>query len=87
MRLHVLCHAFFVRDFLTGFSCFFGAVVRFPYEISCFGGHNFGMRFPYKSPCFLLCNLRMSIHVFWAATKFPFEISCFLALMRFHEIS
>jgi hypothetical protein len=29
-------HIFFVRDFLTELSCFFGVVVRIPYEISCF---------------------------------------------------
>jgi hypothetical protein len=28
---------------------YFGAVVRFPYEISCFGVRNFRIRFSHKS--------------------------------------
>ena len=39
------------------------------------------MRFPEEISCFLLHNLLMRFHAFWAATRFPYEISCFLALM------
>ncbi len=49
--------------------------------------HNFSLRFPYNSWCFLLHNLLLRSHAFETATRFPFEISCFLALLRFHDIS
>ena len=53
----------------------FLAVMRVPYERSCFLLHNFLMKFACEISCFL------------AVTRFPREISCFLVYMRFHEIS
>jgi hypothetical protein len=52
------------------FHAFF-AVIRFPYEISCF----------------LAAYLSYAISCVGAVTRIPFEISCFLSLMRFHEMS
>lgn len=79
MRLHALCCTHFSYEISQrDVSCFFWAVVRFPYEMSCFCVYNFRVRFPYESSCFWLGNL---------LSRFPNEISCFLALMRFHEIS
>ena len=36
VHLYAFCCTFYVWDFLTGFSCFFGAVMRFLYEVTCF---------------------------------------------------
>ncbi len=79
MWLGALRCTYFVRDFLTGFSCFLWAVVRFPYEIWCFGVHHFRVRVPHESSClcFLVHNLLMRCHAYWAVTRFAHEMSCF----------
>ena len=65
MRLDALCCRFVVWDFLTRFSCFLWAVVRFPYEMSCFRVNNFRVRVPHESSSFLVHNLLMRCHAFW----------------------
>ncbi len=57
---------------LAGLSYFFGSVVRFPSDISCFWMHNF----------------RMRVHAFWPLwdfMRFPYEFSYFLTPRRFPE--
>ncbi len=80
---------FCVWDFLPGFSFFceplWDILMRFPYKSFCV--HNSRMRFPYESSFFLLHNVHMRFHAFWASTRFACDISCVLVLVRFHEIS
>jgi hypothetical protein len=84
----MLCAAHFAYEIsLEYFPAFLGGgVVRFPYEMSCFGVHTFRMRFPYENSCFLLHNLLMRCHAFGSAVGFADEISCCVLPMRFHKI-
>ncbi len=89
MRLDALCCTFFVWDFQTGFSCFFGAVVaRFSYEISCFwSSHNyFFLRlagyFSGEISCFFAV---MRFHALLTVMRCLCEILCILLRTRYPD--
>jgi hypothetical protein len=70
------CYEISLLDFMT-----------FPNEISLwefmFLLHNFLVRFPYETSCFLsLMRFPHKISYYFAVVTFSFEISCFLAVMR-----
>ena len=99
VRLDGLCCTYFVGDFLTGFSRFMWAVVRFyaywavtrfAHEMLCFSACScirFYWDFSYKISCFAAAYLS-TFHAFGLFRDFHMRISyiCFLRLKRFREI-